>query len=100
MSEARIKRERILLSKIEQRDKRIKELEQERITTIEELSFSDIVRWFDSTYPKDIFKTHPVSWFRKMLKWLNGADAMVMIQEAEYEHTQRKDEKCQRTERK
>jgi len=65
----------------------------DEVFAIEELSLSDIVRWFDSIYPKDIFKAHPISWIRRMLKWINGADAMVMIQEAEYEHTQRKDEK-------
>ena len=59
--------------------------ECEAIVTIHDITLDDVVLWLDYYYPKDIFKKHPIAFIRRMMKWIAGADAKVMIDEEQYE---------------
>lgn len=59
-------------------------MDPEKEEIIHGLTIQDIVRWFDYHYPKDVFKNHPISWVRRIMKWLSGADALVMVEEEKY----------------
>lgn len=47
-------------------------------------TIQEITRWFEHCYPQDIFKTHPVSWVRRLMKFLCGMDYHVLIDERTY----------------
>ena len=54
-------------------------------------TLKEIARDIEEIYPQDIFKTHPISWVRRLLKFLCGMDYHVLIDEKLY--TKWKDER-------
>jgi hypothetical protein len=52
---------------------------EEYMPTLEE-----IAQAIEKVYPQDIFKTHPIAWVRRLLKFLCGMDYHVLIDEASY----------------
>jgi hypothetical protein len=47
-------------------------------------TLEEITQEIEAIYPQDIFKSHPVAWVRRLLKFLCGMDYHVLIDEATY----------------
>ena len=52
--------------------------------SIESATLKEISGWWNYWYPQDIFKSHPVAWIRRLLKWLTGASDRVLVDENRY----------------
>ena len=54
-------------------------------------TLQEITQTIEEIYPQDIFKSHPIAWVRRLLKFISGMDYHVLIDEKNY--TKWKDEK-------
>lgn len=59
---------------------------EEFTPTLEEITIE-----IERIYPQDIFKSHPISWVRRLLKFISGMDYHVLVDERHY--TEWKEEK-------
>ena len=53
-------------------------------------TLQEIIQTIETIYPQDIFKSHPIAWIRRLLKFVSGMDYRVLIDEKSY--TKWKDE--------
>jgi len=47
-------------------------------------SLEELAKTIEDVYPPDIFKSHPIVWVRRLLKFLSGMDYHVLVDEETY----------------
>ena len=47
-------------------------------------TIDEIAKEIQEIYPMDLFKSHPIAWVRRLLKYLSGMDHHVLIDEENF----------------
>lgn len=48
------------------------------------LTIEELAKEVEETYPQSVFKTHPIAWVRRLLKFISGMDYHVLVSEEEF----------------
>jgi len=54
-------------------------------------TIEEITKDIETIYPQDIFKSHPIAWVRRLLKFISGMDYHVLVDEKNYTKWKKKE---------